>query len=50
MLEAVDLREELLKEAHKTPYSMHPGMTKMYQDLKKGYWWLGMKRDVVKFI
>ena len=45
-----DLREQLLKEAHETPYSVHPGTTKMYQDLKKGYWWVGMKRDVIKFV
>ena len=48
--EAADLREQLLIEAHETPYSVHPGTTKMYQDLKKGYWWPRMKKDVVKFI
>ena len=44
------MREQLLIEAHKTPYSVHPGTTKMYQDLKKGYWWPGMKKDVVRFV
>ena len=29
---------------------MHPGSTKMYQDLKTSYWWFGMKRDVSKFV
>ena len=29
------LREQLLEEAHQTPYSMHHGVTKMYQDLKR---------------
>ena len=48
--EAADLREQLLTEAHETPYSVHPGTTKMYQDLKKGYWWPGMKKDVVRFV
>ena len=48
--EMVDLRDQLFKEAHKTPYSVHPGTTKMYQDLKKGYWWPGMKKDVVRFV
>ena len=33
--EMVDLREQLLREAHETPYSIHLGTTKMYQDLKK---------------
>ena len=32
------LREQLLKKAHEIPYSIHLGITKMYQDLKKGYW------------
>ncbi|KAK8923672.1 hypothetical protein KSP39_PZI019345 [Platanthera zijinensis] len=40
------LREELMFEAHFTKYSIHPGSTKMYLDLKKSYWWPGMKRDV----
>ena len=48
--EAADFREQLLIEAHETPYSVHPGTTKMYQDLKKGYWWPGMKKDVVRFV
>ena len=29
---------------------MHPGSTKMYQDLKTSYWWFGMKRDVSEFV
>jgi hypothetical protein len=28
------LRETILKEAHDLDYSIHPGTTKMYQDLK----------------
>ena len=44
------IRREILDEAHTTPYSIHPGTTKMYQDLKSVYWWLGMKRDVVDYI
>ena len=40
------LREKILKEAHDLAYSIHPGSTKMYQDLKERYWWYGMKRDV----
>ncbi|XP_071714855.1 uncharacterized protein [Rutidosis leptorrhynchoides] len=37
----------LLDEVHKLKYSIHPGATKMYIDLKKVYWWPDMKRDVV---
>jgi hypothetical protein len=31
------LRETILKEAHDSNYSIHPGITKMYQDLKRKY-------------
>ena len=44
------IRKEILDEAHTTPYSIHPGATKMYQDLKSLYWWSGMKRDVVEYV
>ena len=40
----------LLDEAHKSRYSIHPGATKMYNDLKQNYWWPGMKRDVVRYV
>ncbi|XP_035841510.1 uncharacterized protein LOC110876781 [Helianthus annuus] len=40
----------LLEEAHKSRFSVHPGATKMYLDLKKSYWWPGMKRDIVKYV
>jgi hypothetical protein len=45
-----ELKEVILKEAHDTPYSIHPGGTKMYQDLKEQFWWHGMKREVAFFI
>jgi hypothetical protein len=41
-----DLRKKILREAHDSAYSIHPGSTKMYQDLKQRYWWYGIKRDV----
>ncbi|KAJ9565069.1 hypothetical protein OSB04_001035 [Centaurea solstitialis] len=43
-------REVLLSDAHKSKYSIHPGMDKMYRDLKLLYWWPGMKKDVRRFI
>nr|XP_043611643.1 uncharacterized protein LOC122583287 [Erigeron canadensis] len=45
-----ELKQVLLDEAHKSKYSIHPGATKMYHDLKVEYWWPGMKRDVVKYV
>ena len=32
-----ETKQLILKEAHESPYSIHPGSTKMYQDLKKKY-------------
>jgi hypothetical protein len=40
----------ILKEAHETAYSMHPGSEKMYQDLKKKLWWYGMKREIAEHV
>ncbi|GJW21164.1 retrotransposon protein, putative, ty3-gypsy subclass [Tanacetum coccineum] len=44
------LREVLMTEAHSSPFSIHPGSTKMYHDLKQHFWWSGMKRDVATFV
>ncbi|XP_070055305.1 uncharacterized protein [Nicotiana tomentosiformis] len=44
------LRERIMAEAHTSRYSVHPGSTKMYHDLKEGYWWNGMKWDVADFV
>nr|CAE02265.2 OSJNBb0049I21.5 [Oryza sativa Japonica Group] len=40
----------ILMEAHESAYSLHPGSTKMYQDLKEGYWWPNIKRDVAEYV
>ncbi|KAL5574081.1 hypothetical protein UlMin_023678 [Ulmus minor] len=45
-----ELREQILSEAHSTPYSVHPGTTKMYKELKEHFWWPGMKGDVAKYV
>ncbi|GJX78775.1 putative nucleotidyltransferase, ribonuclease H [Tanacetum coccineum] len=45
-----NIKELLLEEAHKLKYSIHPGATKMYLDLKRNYYWSGMKRDCVKYV
>ncbi|MCI38166.1 hypothetical protein A2U01_0059394, partial [Trifolium medium] len=39
------LRKTILDEAHKSKLSIHPGTTKMYQDLKQRFWWSGMKKQ-----
>ncbi|KAJ8748614.1 hypothetical protein K2173_007604 [Erythroxylum novogranatense] len=44
------LRQRIMHEAHYAPYSVHPGTTKMYHDVKGIYWWPGMKKDVAQFV
>ena len=44
------IREILLEDSHKSRYSIHPGSTKMYRDLKLHYWWPVMKLDVAKYV
>ena len=39
-----------MQEAHYAPYSVHPGATKMYHDIKTTYWWSGLKKEVAKFV
>ena len=45
-----ELIRKILQEAHNSSLSIHPGSTKMYNDLKKLYWWVGMKRDISEFV
>jgi hypothetical protein len=42
--------ELILKETHETTYSIHPGSEKMYQDLKKRFYWYGMKREIAEYV
>ncbi|CAA0837884.1 Unknown protein, partial [Striga hermonthica] len=44
------LQKEILIEAYTAPYLAHPGSTKMYHDLKRSFWWRGMKKDVADFV
>nr|GFB26998.1 putative reverse transcriptase domain-containing protein [Tanacetum cinerariifolium] len=41
-----DLRYVIMHESHKSKYSIHPSSKKMYQDVKKLYWWPNMKADI----
>ncbi|GJW23644.1 putative reverse transcriptase domain-containing protein [Tanacetum coccineum] len=44
-----DLRSVIMHESHKSKYSIHPGSEKMYQDMKKLYWWPNMKADIATY-
>ncbi|GJW97708.1 putative reverse transcriptase domain-containing protein [Tanacetum coccineum] len=39
-----------MHESHKSKYSIHPGSDKMYQDLKKLYWWPNMKAIIAEYV
>jgi hypothetical protein len=45
-----ELRKEIMSEAHHSPYTVHPGGTKMYRDVKGSYWWNNMKKYIAKFV
>uniref|UniRef100_A0A2N9G885 RNA-directed DNA polymerase n=1 Tax=Fagus sylvatica TaxID=28930 RepID=A0A2N9G885_FAGSY len=46
----IDFRKRIMEEAHSTPYTVHPGATKMYRDVKAVFWWIGMKNDIAKYV
>ncbi|GJV88713.1 reverse transcriptase domain-containing protein [Tanacetum coccineum] len=45
-----NLRDLIMYESHKSKYSIHPGSDKMYQDLKKLYWWPDMKAIIAEYV
>ncbi|GKE52794.1 putative reverse transcriptase domain-containing protein [Tanacetum coccineum] len=45
-----DLRFVIMHESHKSKYSIHPSSEKMYQDMKKLYWWPNMKADIATYV
>nr|GEU53940.1 putative reverse transcriptase domain-containing protein [Tanacetum cinerariifolium] len=44
-----DLRTLMMHESHKSKYSIHPSFDKMYQDLKRLYWWPNMKANIATY-
>ena len=44
------LRKQILDEAHLSKFSIHPGSTKMYQDLKQNFWWTIMKNRLLNML
>jgi hypothetical protein len=45
-----DLKKEIFDEGHLSKFSIHPGSSKMYQDLKANFWWSNMKVDIDKYV
>jgi hypothetical protein len=44
------VKRMVLQEAHESKFSIHPGSTKMYRDLKHHYWWPKMKREIAEYV
>ena len=44
------IRENIMEEAHKAPYAMHQGTTKMYWSLRPYYWWATIRKDVANYV
>jgi hypothetical protein len=45
-----EIRKTIFDEGHMSKFSIHPGSTKMYQDLKQNFWWSNMKVDIAKYV
>nr|GEV20803.1 putative reverse transcriptase domain-containing protein [Tanacetum cinerariifolium] len=45
-----DFRTVIMHESHKSKYSIHPGLEKMYQDIKKLYWWPNIKVNIATYV
>jgi hypothetical protein len=44
------LRKKIFDEAHTSKYSIHPGSTKIYHDLKAQFWWTRMKHETACYV
>jgi hypothetical protein len=46
----LDLKKEILDEAHLSKFTIHPGSTKMYRDLRENFWWSNMKGEIAEYV
>ena len=46
----LELKREVLDECHNSKISIHPGVSKMYNDIKHTFWWRSMKRDISLYV
>ena len=45
-----ELRNQILDEANSSKLSIHPGSSKIYQDLKIRFWWTKMKKEITAYV
>jgi hypothetical protein len=50
VLNIKSIRELVLKEAHETTYFIDLRSEKMYQDMKRRFWWYGMKKEIAEHV
>lgn len=50
VLDVQELKKSILEEGYRSRLSDHPKATKMYQDLKKRFWWSGLKKNITEFV
>ena len=41
---------EILREAHRSPYIVHPGKIRINQDLKQSFWWMQTRVHIAKYV
>jgi hypothetical protein len=44
------LKKKIMDEAHTSRYSIHPGSTKMYHDMRQQFWWTRMKHEAARYV
>jgi hypothetical protein len=44
------LMKKIMDEAHTLRFSIHPGSTKMYHDLRQQFWWTRMKHETSRYV
>jgi hypothetical protein len=45
-----ELKNKLMDKAHLSKLSIHPGSSKMYQELRPRYWWTKTKKEVAAYV
>jgi len=45
-----EMERRIMDKGNKGYLSLHPSMSKMYQDLKESFWWSGMKKEIGQYI
>ena len=44
------IKNRIMDEAHLSKLSIHPGSSKMYQDLRSHFWWTTMKKEIAAYV